>query len=73
MSVRNLTPPEFSSILWEEYRISLTPNTLAKIRCLRSDGPPFVRVGRNIRYPEEPGREWALSQISPPRRSTSEK
>ena len=44
-------------------------STLSKMR-LRGDGPPFVRVGVSVRYPEDALREWQSSL--PRRRSTSE-
>ena len=45
-------------------------STLSKMR-LRGDGPPFVRVGVSVRYPEDALREW--QSALPRRRSTSEK
>ena len=44
-------------------------STLAKMR-LRGDGPPFVRVGASVRYPEDALREWQSALLR--RRSTSE-
>ena len=44
-------------------------STLAKMR-LRGDGPPFVRVGVSVRYPEDSLRAW-LAQL-PRRMSTSD-
>lgn len=44
-------------------------STLAKMR-LRGDGPPFVRVGVSVRYPEDALREWMAAL--PRRKSTSE-
>ena len=44
-------------------------STLSKMR-LRGDGPPFVRVGVSVRYPEDDLREW--QSALPRRRSTSE-
>ena len=32
-------------------------STLSKMR-LRGNGPPFVRIGAAIRYPEDALREW---------------
>lgn len=45
-------------------------STLSKMR-LRGDGPPFVRVGASVRYPEDALKEWQASL--PRRRSTSER
>jgi predicted DNA-binding transcriptional regulator AlpA len=44
---RLLNPREAAAVT------GLSTSTLAKRRCLRSDGPRFVRLGRAIRY--DPG------------------
>lgn len=44
-------------------------STLAKLR-MRGDGPPFVRVGASVRYPEDALAAW-LSSL-PRRKSTSD-
>lgn len=41
---RLLTPRETAALT------GLSVSTLAKRRCLRSDGPRFVRIGRRIAY-----------------------
>lgn len=41
---RLLTPREAAEV------VSLSVSTLAKRRCLTSEGPRFVRLGRAIRY-----------------------
>lgn len=41
---RLLTPHEAAAV------VGLSVSTLAKRRCLTSDGPRFVRLGRAIRY-----------------------
>ena len=71
MKTRHLTPPEFSQMLWDEFGIKRTPDTLAKLRCI-GGSPPFVKCNRNVLYPVEAGREWALSLLSSVMRSTSE-
>jgi hypothetical protein len=60
--VRLLTPHEAAVIL----QVSLS--WLAKAR-MRGDGPPFVRVGRSIRYSEVALQLWMKSRQ---RLSTSE-
>jgi len=57
-----LTPKEVADIL----RVSLS--WLAKAR-MRGDGPPFVPIGRSIRYPESALQQWTRSRM---RFSTSE-
>jgi hypothetical protein len=69
--VRHLTPPEFSSLLWDEYRIKRTVDTLAKLRCIGGSAP-FIKAGRAVLYPEQPGRAWALALLSPLKTSTSD-
>lgn len=70
--MKNLTPAALCELLCAEYGITRKPSTLAKLRCISSDGPPFIKVNRAVLYPEEPAREWARSLISPVRRSTSQ-
>lgn len=48
--------------------LRLSESWLAKAR-MRGDGPPFVKIGRSIRYGESALRDWVKSQT---RRSTSE-
>jgi predicted DNA-binding transcriptional regulator AlpA len=59
---RLLTPTEAADFL----RVSLS--WLAKAR-MRGDGPPFIRVGRSIRYSETALLQWMRGQQ---RLSTSE-
>jgi hypothetical protein len=70
--MKNLTPLDASSLLADEFGIPAAVATLAKWRCVRSDGPPFVKVGRHVRYPQDPLREWATGAVSALRHSTSE-
>jgi len=60
---RMLTPKEESQFL----RVSLS--WLAKAR-MRGDGPPYVKVGRSIRYPETGTLRWMRTRQ---RWSTSER
>ena len=57
-----LTPPEAAKFL------KMSVSWLAKAR-MRGDGPPFVRVGRSIRYREDDLRQWLKARR---RLSTSE-
>jgi hypothetical protein len=51
-------------------RITTIPeSTLAKLR-MRGGGPPFVKIGRSVRYPVRAGLEWMAART---RRSTSER
>jgi hypothetical protein len=36
---------------------SIPESTLAKMR-MRGGGPPFVKIGRSVRYPVRAGLEW---------------
>lgn len=49
--------------------LGISPDTLATWRVRISDGPPFVRVGRAIRYRHADLAEWIAGRR---RRSTSE-
>ena len=44
--------------------------TLTRKRCAGEDSPPFIRVGRKIRYPLQPFLKWLVDR--PLHRSTSE-
>jgi excisionase family DNA binding protein len=57
-----LTPKEAAPLL----KVSLS--LLAKMR-MRGDGPPYIKVGRLIRYPESAIAQWMKSRQ---RLSTSE-
>ena len=59
---RLLTPKEAAGFL----RVSLS--WLAKAR-MRGDGPPYIQIGRSVRYSETVLIHWMKSQQ---RRSTSE-
>jgi predicted DNA-binding transcriptional regulator AlpA len=46
----------------------ISESTLAKMR-MRGDGPPFVKVGRSVRYELRSGLAWMAART---RRSTSD-
>ena len=50
-----LTPKEAVELL------KVSVSWLAKAR-MRGDGPPFIKIGRCIRYSEAALQEWAKSQ-----------
>jgi hypothetical protein len=52
--------------------IRRAPSTLAKIFCTRSDGPPCVHLGRTPYYPRRKLHEWARSQLTGLRSSSSQ-
>lgn len=52
----------------EAARIGLAPKTLANQRC-RGDGPPFLKVGRLVRYDPALTDAWLAERV---RHSTSE-
>src|SRR5262249_8868034 len=52
--------------------VRLAPATLAKLLCVRSDGPPVRHFGRHPKYEVGALRAWALTRLSAPRRSSSE-
>jgi predicted DNA-binding transcriptional regulator AlpA len=59
---RLLTPNDAANLL------RLSPSWLAKAR-MRGDGPPYVKLGRSVRYDESALAEWMRSRV---RLSTSE-
>jgi predicted DNA-binding transcriptional regulator AlpA len=60
---RLLTPRDAADVL------RLSPSWLAKAR-MRGDGPPFLKVGRSVRYAEGALPKWMTSRT---RLSTSER
>lgn len=52
--------------------IRRSPATLAKIFCTRSDGPPCVHLGRTPYYPRHRLHDWARSQLTALRSSSSQ-
>lgn len=63
-------PPRLLTPAQAAARLGLSTSTLAKLRCLRSDGPVFIRLGAAIRYPEDALNAFVAAQ--PRRRSTSD-
>jgi excisionase family DNA binding protein len=61
-AVKLLTPKEAAQLL----KVSLS--WLAKAR-MRGDGPPFIKIGRAVRYSEAALLQWMRAQQRP---STSE-
>jgi hypothetical protein len=64
----NLTIPNVLTPKEAAYRMKLSPSWLAKAR-MRGDGPPYIKVGRSIRYAEAALLQWMKSRQ---RLSTSE-
>ena len=69
----NLLPPEASEYLERQWGIKRKPATLAKLRCVSSDGPIFFKANRQILYPRSGLDEYAAALLSSPRRSTSDR
>ena len=63
-------PPRLLTPAQAGERLGLSTSTLAKLRCLKSTGPVFIRLGSAIRYPEDGLADFVAAQ--PRRRSTSE-
>ena len=43
-------------------RLKVSPSYLAKLRCTRSDGPRFAKLGRSVRYRTSDLDIWAETQ-----------
>lgn len=52
--------------------IRRSPATLAKIFSTRSDGPPCMHLGRTPYYPRQRLHDWARSQLTALRSSSSQ-
>lgn len=58
--VNSSTGTEFERLLTAKEaagRLRLSPSWLAKAR-MRGDGPPFVKIGRSVRYGEGALAQW---------------
>jgi hypothetical protein len=66
-----LTRPQASELA-KSLGLHVSPQTLAKLHCVSSEGPPTVRFGRKARIRCGDFRAWLEARISPARRSTSE-
>jgi predicted DNA-binding transcriptional regulator AlpA len=55
MSQTLLSPREVAQ------RLKLAPSTIAKLR-LRGGGPPYIKLGAAVRYPEDSLTLWIASQ-----------
>jgi len=64
---------EAARYLREQHGIPVSPATLAKWFCLRSDGPPAYVAGRVPLYPRDALDAWAEQRLGPLRTSTSDK
>jgi hypothetical protein len=69
----NLIPAEASEYLESRWGIKRKPATLAKLRCVSSDGPIFFKANRQILYPRAGLDRYAATLLSSPRRSTSDR
>jgi len=69
---RLLRRKEAAKYVTETYGFPCSPNTLAKLACVSSDGPPFRMAGRIPLYPQDGLDAWARKKIGPLVRSTSE-
>ncbi len=69
--IRRLRRNEASAYLLDEWGISRTPKTLAKLATI-GGGPPFEKDGRFPLYTPLLLDTWARSQLSPLVRSTAE-
>jgi predicted DNA-binding transcriptional regulator AlpA len=69
-STQERSPPSFVLLTPKEVaaRLRVSQSFLAKSR-MRGDGPPFIAIGRSIRYSESALIQWMRSQQ---RLSTSE-
>lgn len=44
--------------------LGIRPSTLAAWRCLRSDGPPFSKIGSAVRYQRSALIEWVQARTA---------
>jgi hypothetical protein len=72
MTERYLRRKDAAKYLVETHNVACSKQTLAKLACVNSDGPPFRLAGRFPLYPVSGLDAWARSKIGPLVRSTSE-
>lgn len=70
--IRPLRRREASDYLLKKYGLSYQPNTLAKLACVSSNGPRFIKAGRFPLYPVAELDAFAASIMSPLKTSTSD-
>ncbi|KZD25511.1 hypothetical protein [Tardiphaga robiniae] len=71
-AARLMRRKEAAKYVTDTYGFPCSPNTLAKLACVSSNGPPFRIAGRIPLYPQNGLDAWARSKIGPLVRSTSE-
>lgn len=69
----NLLPSEASEYLERSWGIKRKPATLAKLRCVSSNGPVFFKANRQVLYPRSGLDQYAAALLSSLRRSTSDR
>lgn len=69
---KHLTPPEASAYLKEKWGVRRAVPTLAKLRCVSSEGPEFIKANRQVIYTPESLDAFAKRLLSAPLKSTSE-
>jgi hypothetical protein len=69
----NLVPLEASTYLEQRWGLRRRPATLAKLRCVSSDGPVFFKANRQVLYPRSGLDRYAAALLSNLRRSTSDR
>lgn len=71
MGTRRRNPADACRFLADEFGVTTSKSTLAKMRCL-GGGPKFVKFGRSVLYEEPALIEWATGKLSRPMSSTSD-
>lgn len=72
LASKHLAPPEASVYLKEKWGVRRAVPTLAKLRCVSSEGPEFIKANRQVIYTPESLDAYAKRLLSAPLRSTSE-
>ena len=67
---RLLDPKGASALLLADFSLRRGTYRLAELRCA-GGGPPFLRIGGDIRYPEAPLRAWATAQVMRPLKTST--
>jgi hypothetical protein len=73
MSAQFLSPPLACKFLLDEFGIKRTPATLAKLRVIGGNAPPYRKLGRSVYYALNDLSDWATGALNTRHCTTSDR
>jgi hypothetical protein len=73
MATQYLPPQDACEFLYKEYGIRRTPATLAKLRVVGGNAPPYRKLNRSIYYSSNDLRDWAEAGLNTRYHATSDR